>query len=153
MRQKLVDADLVDCLLRLGPNLFYNSPMEACVVICRNNEPTKQRGKVILIDATNEVTYERGMRYLKPEHQERVAIAYHDFKDVEGFAKVASPEEIRANDSNLSIPMYVRGRAVGEEQGEYATNGFKKINQNMVGEFREARTCYQIYDSISGRAK
>jgi len=37
MRQKLVDADLVDCVLGLGANLFYNSPMEACVVICRNN--------------------------------------------------------------------------------------------------------------------
>lgn len=30
LRQKLVEADLVDCVLGLGPNLFYNSPMEAC---------------------------------------------------------------------------------------------------------------------------
>jgi type I restriction enzyme M protein len=127
MRQKLVDADLVDCVLGLGPNLFYNSPMEACVVICRNNKPTKRRGKVIFIDAVNEVTRERSMSYLKPEHQERVADAYHVFKDVEGFAKVASLEDIRANDGNLSIPLYVRGKAVGEERGEYATNGLKEV--------------------------
>jgi len=130
MRQKLVDADLVDCVLGLGANLFYNSPMEACVVICRNNKPAKRRGQVIFIDAVNEVTRERSMSYLKPEHQERVANAYHAFKDVEGFAKVASQADIRVNDGNLSIPLYVRridmrGKAIGDEKGEYAADGLK----------------------------
>jgi type I restriction enzyme M protein len=125
MRQKLVDADLVDCVLGLGANLFYNSPMEACVVICRNNKPAKRRGQVIFIDAVNEVTRERSMSYLKPEHQERVADAYHAFKDVEGFAKVASLADIRTNDGNLSIPLYVRGKSVSEEKGEYAADGLK----------------------------
>ena len=35
MRRKLIEADVIECVLGLGPNLFYNSPMEACVVICR----------------------------------------------------------------------------------------------------------------------
>jgi len=129
MRQKLVDADLVDCVLGLGANLFYNSPMEACVVICRNNKPAKRRGHVIFIDAVNEVTRERSMSYLKPEHQQRVADAYHAFKDVEGFAKVASLADIRANDGNLSIPLYVRGKAVSEGKGDYAVNGLKTAIQ------------------------
>jgi type I restriction enzyme M protein len=129
MRQKLVDADLVDCVLGLGANLFYNSPMEACVVICRNNKPAKRRGQVIFIDAVNEVTRERSMSYLKPEHQERIADTYHAFKDVEGFAKVASLADIRANDDNLSIPLYVRGKVVSEAKGEYAADGLKAAIQ------------------------
>jgi type I restriction enzyme M protein len=130
MRQKLVDADLVDCVLGLGANLFYNSPMEACVVICRKDKPAKRRGHVIFIDAVNEVTRERSMSYLKPEHQGRVADAYHAFKDVEGFAKVATLEEIRANDGNLSIPLYVRGKSVSDEKGEYsAADGLKAAIQ------------------------
>ncbi len=48
MRRKLVEADLVECVLGLGPNLFYNSPMEACVVVCRTKKPPKRRGKVLL---------------------------------------------------------------------------------------------------------
>lgn len=72
-----------------------------------------------IIDAVNEVTRERSMSYLKPEHQERVADAYHAFKNVEVFAKVATLADIRANDGNLSIPLYVRGNGVSEEQGEY----------------------------------
>ena len=39
MRRKLVEVDLVECVLGLGPNLFYNSPMEACVVVCRSRKP------------------------------------------------------------------------------------------------------------------
>ena len=35
MRAKIVEADLIEAVIGLGPNLFYNSPMEACIVICR----------------------------------------------------------------------------------------------------------------------
>jgi type I restriction enzyme M protein len=125
MRQKLVDADLVDCVLGLGPNLFYNSPMEACIVVCRTSKVPERRGRVLFINAVDEVTRERSMSYLKPEHLERIANAYHNFKDVEGFAKVASVDEICLNDGNLSIPLYVRGQGVSEAKGEYAVDGLK----------------------------
>jgi len=39
MRRNLIEADVIECVLGLGPNLFYNSPMEACVIICRMNKP------------------------------------------------------------------------------------------------------------------
>jgi type I restriction enzyme M protein len=52
-----------------GPNLFYNSPMEACVVFCRSQEAAEARGKVLLIDAVNEVARERAVSFLRPEHQ------------------------------------------------------------------------------------
>lgn len=125
MRQKLVDADLLECVLGLGPNLFYNSPMEACVVICRSAKPSKRRGKVLFINAVNEVTRERSTSFLTHEHQERIAQAYHDFQDVDGFARVATLADIRANDSNLSIPLYVRGRAAKEANTAYAADGLK----------------------------
>lgn len=145
LRQKLVDADLVDCVLGLGPNLFYNSPMEACIVICRMNKPAERRGRVQFINAVDEVTRERSMSYLTAEHQQRIADAYHAFTDVDGFAKVATLDEIRANDGNLSIPLYVRGKGVGDEKGDYsAVDGLKEavrawdesseqLNQSVVG--------------------
>ena len=126
MRLKLVNADLVDCVLGLGPNLFYNSPMEACVVICRASKPAARQGQVIFIDAVNEVTRERSMSYLTAEHQQRIADAYHAFADVDGFAKVVTLDEIRANDGNLSIPLYVRGKGVSEEKGQYAADGLRE---------------------------
>ena len=108
MRRKLIEADLIECVLGLGPNLFYNSPMEACVVICRTAKPKERRGKILFINAVNEVTRERAQSFLTDAHIERIVSAYHDFADEPGFTRVASLEEIRAKDGNLSIPLYVR---------------------------------------------
>jgi type I restriction enzyme M protein len=107
MRERLVQADVVDAVLGLGPNLFYNSPMEACVVICRTKKPKERKGKVLFIDAVNEVTRERGQSFLTPEHIERIATAYLDFAEIEGFSAVADIPAIVGNDNKLSIPLYV----------------------------------------------
>jgi type I restriction enzyme M protein len=117
MRRKLIEADLLECVLGLGPNLFYNSPMEACVVICRTRKPAPRKGKVLLIDAVNEVARERAQSFLKPEHQARILAAYKAFVDDPGFAKVVSTEEILAKDGKLSIPLYVRPAGNGKENG------------------------------------
>src|SRR5690606_34343966 len=66
------------------------------------------KGKVIFIDAVNEVTRERAQSFLTPAHQQRILAAYKAFADVAGFAKVAKLAEIGANGTNLSIPLYVK---------------------------------------------
>lgn len=109
MREKLVAHDVVECVLGLGPNLFYNSPMEACVVICRMHKPRERRNKVLFINAVNEVTRERAQSFLTEDHIQRIVRAYQDFSDDDGFAKVVSNAEIREKGGNLSIPIYVRG--------------------------------------------
>ncbi len=117
MRRKLVELDLLECVLGLGPNLFYNSPMEACVVICRTRKPAARKGKVLFIDAVHEVARERAQSFLKPEHQARILAAYKAFADEPGFAKVTTTAEILEKDGNLSIPRYVRPAGNGNGIG------------------------------------
>jgi type I restriction enzyme M protein len=117
MRRKLVEMDQLECVLGLGPNLFYNSPMEACVVICRKAKSTSRKGKVLFIDAVHEVARERAQSFLKPEHQHRILAAYREFAVDPGFATVATIEEILAKDANLSIPCYVRPIGHGNGNG------------------------------------
>jgi type I restriction enzyme M protein len=107
LRRKLVQADLLECVLGLGPNLFYNSPMEACVVICRTQKPAVRRGNVLFIDAVREVARERSLSFLTSEHQARIVNAYLAFTDEPGFAAVATTGEILSKGANLSIPRYV----------------------------------------------
>ena len=107
MRRKLIEADVIECVLGLGPNLFYNSPMEACVLICRAAKSKARKGRILFINAINEVTRERAQSFLTNAHLERIVAAYRDFKDKPGFAHVATLEEIRNQSGNLSIPMYV----------------------------------------------
>jgi type I restriction enzyme M protein len=107
MRRKLIEADVVECVLGLGPNLFYNSPMEACVVVCRMNKPKARRGRILFINALNEVTRERSQSFLTDDHIGRVVDSYKQFEDNPGLARVVPLAEIHSNGGNLSIPMYV----------------------------------------------
>lgn len=119
MREKLVQADVIESVIGLGPNLFYNSPMEACVVICRMNKPAERRRKILLINAINEVTRERAFSYLTDSHLDRIASTYHVFEDVEGFARVVTIDEVLHHDANLNIPLYIRqqnGNGTGTEK-------------------------------------
>lgn len=111
MRKKLIEADLIECVVGLGPNLFYNSPMEACVVICRTRKPDDRKGKILFINALKEVTRERAQSFLEERHIQNILEDYRGFTDIEGFAAAATTEAIIANGCNLSIPLYVRGAA------------------------------------------
>jgi len=115
MREKLLRSDVVECVIGLGPNLFYNSPMEACIVICRMNKSPERRGCVLFINAVNEVTRKNAQSYLEDEHIKRIAATYEKFEDEEGFAKVASIYDLGENAFSLSIPLYVK-QMVNEEE-------------------------------------
>jgi len=107
MRQKLIEMDLVEAVIGLGPNLFYNSPMESCLLVCRTNKRPEQRNKIIFINAVNEVKAETGTSYLKDEHIEKIGNAYHEYKDIEGFAKIVDKDELQTQSWNLNISLYV----------------------------------------------
>ena len=73
MREELVKMDLIECIIGLGKNLFYNSPMEACIVICRSKKPASKVGKVLFINAVNEVTRKDAQSYLEEKHIKKSA--------------------------------------------------------------------------------
>lgn len=118
MRSKMIAQDWVEAVIGLGPNLFYNSPMESCVVVCNKKKSPERKGKVLFIEALSEVTRERAQSFLKPEHQQRIIDAYLNFVDEAGFAKVVTLVDIAVNNANLSIPLYVKKQNVGQSGTE-----------------------------------
>jgi type I restriction enzyme M protein len=107
MRQKMIDADVIETVLGLGPNLFYNSPMEACIVICRSSKPKNRQGKVLFINAIDEVSRHQSQSFLTEAHISRIVEAYRSFSDIDGFAAVATIEQLHAKHANLNIVNYV----------------------------------------------
>jgi type I restriction enzyme M protein len=114
LREKLTTADLVECVIGLGANLFYNSPMEACIVICRSDKIPDRRGQIMLINAVNEVTRKNAQSWLEDAHIRRIAKAYEQYTDIDGFAKIITIADAEKNAWSLSIPLYVH-EAAGEE--------------------------------------
>jgi len=153
MRAKLVESDLVECVLGLGPNLFYNSPMEACVVVCRARKPPKRRGQILLIDAVEEVARERAQSFLKPEHQASILSAYKAFEDDRGFARVVSADDVAKQDYSLSIPLYVK-RAANGRANSGANGGALKTKKQTLPQLwatweQKGRAFWQEMDALA----
>lgn len=112
MRRKMIESDCVDCVIGLGANLFYNSPMEACLLICRMQKPKERKGKILFINAVDEVKRDKTISMLEEKHIQKIFTAYKNYEDVEGFARVVSNEDILANNATLNISQYVSKLAV-----------------------------------------
>lgn len=107
MRRGMIERDLVECVIGVGKNLFYNSPMEACILICRSKKQHNRKGRVLFIDGRKYVTRQGTESFLTPEQIGSIAQAYVDFESQPGFSFVANVQEITQNDFSLAINMYV----------------------------------------------
>lgn len=133
IRNKMIEEDYVDAVIGLGKNLFYNSSMESCLLVCRAKKPKERKGKIIFIDAINEIRIERSTAYLKPEHTKRISDAYWKFKDEEGFAKVVNNKEVlNISNGNLSVQLHVKKTKNNQEHEVEDLLKMIKNNQNQL---------------------
>lgn len=107
IRQKLLQMDLLEAVIGLGPNLFYGTGLAACICVFRQRKASDRKKKVLIVDASREFKTGRAQNELLPEHEVRIYGWYHDYKNVEGVAQVVTLDELAANDYNLNIPRYV----------------------------------------------
>ena len=106
IRKALIESDLVEAVIGLAPNLFYNSPMEACVMVCRTKKSKKAKGRILFINAVGEVTRKNAESRLESGHIEKILKAYRERTSDGVFAYDATLEEIAAKDWSLAISLY-----------------------------------------------
>lgn len=135
MRSRMIELDLVECVIGLGPNLFYNSPMEACLLITKTNKPKEKQGKVLFINAVNEVRQDKNIGFLDEKHITRIFNAYQVFEDQENFAALVSNEDVREKKGNMAINLYVRA---------------EKMHADGIIDFAEA---YEAWEASSAQLK
>jgi type I restriction enzyme M protein len=108
MRRKMVVEDQIEAVIGLGANLFYNSPMEAMILVGNTNKPKERKGKVLFINGKDDVIENKGLAYLTNDHINKFYNTFKDFENVPYYAKVASKEEILSFDGNMNINFYVK---------------------------------------------
>ncbi|RRD69882.1 class I SAM-dependent DNA methyltransferase [Tannerella forsythia] len=121
VRTNLVKSDLLEVVIGLGPNLFYNAPMEACVLFCNNHKPQSKKNKVTFINAVREVTRKNAESYLEPHHISKILNAFNSNEDIDQFKETVSIDDIAGNDFDLSIQKYVFIKDVDEEDICFST--------------------------------
>jgi len=114
LREALIKSDLLEAVIGLGAGLFYNSPMEAVIVVLRATKPAGRRGKILFINAINEVAREQAQSFLRDHHQQKILAAYESYADEPGFAAVATVDNIATKSFSLAIPLYVAGARVAD---------------------------------------
>ncbi len=107
IRRKMIEEDLVECVIGLGPNLFYNSPMEACLLITKTKKDESRKGKILIINAVKEVRQDKNIALLEDKHIKKIFRAYTNFADEEGFCKVISNKDALEKKGSLNIAQYV----------------------------------------------
>lgn len=107
VRARMIQSDIVEAVVGVAPGLFYNSAMEATVLLLKADKPAHKRGKVLFVDARS-LYYRAGKQaFLGPGHQAAILDAYRSFTDSPGLAAVASLDEIASKGNSLAIPRYV----------------------------------------------
>ncbi|MCS7124807.1 MAG: type I restriction-modification system subunit M [Candidatus Bathyarchaeota archaeon] len=146
IRRKVVEADLVDCVLLLPEKLFYNTGAPGAILIFRKGKPVERKGRILFINASSEFIKHptvRKLNTLSDENIRRIAEAYKSFRDVEGFAKVVGLDEVRANNYNLNVTLYVMPIEGGEE-----IDIFKEFEELKVLERERAETIAKLEEYI-----
>ncbi|MEV0470928.1 type I restriction-modification system subunit M [Streptomyces prunicolor] len=109
IRRGFIKDDRLEAVIGIGPNVFSNTNLPACILVVRGTQgpPADRRGRVLFINAEHEVATERAQNRLDPQHVEKIADAFLGWKEIPGFSRIVSLEEIEANDFNINIRRYV----------------------------------------------
>ena len=105
IRKRFVENDLIEAVILLTDNLFYNTTAPGNIIVI--NKAKKHNGEILLINASKEFAKGRPKNYLTDENIKKILDAYFGWKEIEGFSKIITIEEARKNDYNLSPSRYV----------------------------------------------
>jgi len=107
IRKSLLEQDLLEAVIGLGPNVFYGTQLAACVMVFKQNKDAAKKQKVLFIDASDQIRVGRAQNFLEPDHVQQIYDWYTEYQDVENYVKIASFDDLAENDFNLNIPLYV----------------------------------------------
>lgn len=155
IRKNIIEADLVDCMIALPSQLFYNTPIPACLwFIARdkqNNKFRDRRGEVLFIDARKlGILVDRRHRELTAEDIKKISNVYHawrgepidgqkvEYADVAGFCKAVRHEEIRKQGHILTPGRYVGAEEEEADKEEFAEE-MAKLTATLQEQFDKSK--------------
>lgn len=110
IRSRILEADLIECILLLPQKLFYNTGAPGAIIMLRQNKPDERKKKILFINASDEYEQHPDVRKLNrlgDEHIEKIASVYEEYKEEKGFSRIVPLSEIKESDYNLNVTLYV----------------------------------------------
>jgi type I restriction enzyme M protein len=107
IRRWFVEHDLIDGVILLPDNLFYNTTAAGIVVVLRRNKPKDRKGKIVLVNASREFRKGSPKNHLTEDAIDRIAAAYLKGEPQDGLIAVIDKTKAMENDYNLSPSRYI----------------------------------------------
>ena len=143
IRKKILEDDLVDCIVALPDKLFYTTGIPVCIWFF--NRDKKHKGQTLFIDARKMGDMvNRRLRELSDEDIKKIANTYiawqneDGYEDVQGYCKVASIDEIKEHDYILTPGRYVGIEEV-EDNGEPFEEKMERLTTTLANQFKKSR--------------
>jgi type I restriction enzyme M protein len=107
IRQAFVEADLIEAVVLLPENLFYNTPAPGIVVVLNRHKNNGRKGQFLLINASAFFVKKKPKNELADDGIAAVAEVFHKWESREKLSRVVTLEEVRETDFNLSPSLFV----------------------------------------------
>ena len=107
VRQWFLQQDLIEGVIYLPEDLFYNTPSPGILLFLNKNKPKDRRGKVLLINASQVVEKGDPKNFIPPAGVERIATAFKAWQEEQKFAKIVTHEQVTKEDYNISPSRYI----------------------------------------------
>lgn len=107
IRAHLIKQDLLEAVIGLGSNIFYGTSLAACILVFKAGKENSRKGKVLFIDASNQVRIGRAQNYLEKQHVDQIYQWYKDGDDTTNHCKLVALQTIQEKEFNLNIPLYI----------------------------------------------
>lgn len=114
VRKWFIDQDLIEGVLYLPENLFYNTTAPGIIIFINKNKPAKLKNKIFFINASKEFVKGDPKNYITDEQIKKIVDTYQSKKEIEKFSVLIGKDEIVKNDYNISPSRYIHNGAVEE---------------------------------------
>ncbi|MFH9216289.1 N-6 DNA methylase [Streptomyces globisporus] len=118
IRSRLLDADLIEAVIGLAPNLFHGTGIPTSLIVLRaaGQRDPERRGTVQFINADREFQRGRTQNVLLPEHVQKIAATFHSRQEIPGFSRIIPREVLAESGDNLTVHRYVTDAPQAERQ-------------------------------------
>lgn len=114
VRQWFVEQDLIEGVIYLPENLFYNTTAPGIIIVLNKAKPKSRAGKLFLINASREFTKGDPKNFIPDDAIARIAGTFTAWREVEKYSRIVPVAEIAKNDYNISPSRYIHTGAADE---------------------------------------
>ena len=132
IRQKMIESDIIECVITLVGNLFYGAGVSACILYLSNNKPLSHRGKICMIDATNIFTPQRAKNVMTEKDTDEVYSLWQAYEPVMDKCAIVDLDTIAEKGYTLSVNTYI-------EKTPVAAMDPKRVRRDFMAALQEVK--------------